>query len=169
MRQYLKGYATNNAITDNLLQTTRSEGKAYIFGKSELNLKYARVLKKEMEECGHPVNLLFTSAKHTMMNICKYVTEDHNRRLKLEKKTQLTGADRTQFMANWLKENKNLMDLQLGLEPLTDSPCAVHGEDNLYLRGILFTTAASIQTVPQLQEGIQGDAAHMQFGKYMLF
>ena len=33
MGQYLKGYATDYAITDNLLQTTWSEGKAYIFGK----------------------------------------------------------------------------------------------------------------------------------------
>ena len=61
------------------------------------------------------------------------------------------------------------MDAQIGIQPVTDSPSEVLGEHNLYLRGILFTTAASIQTVPQLHEAIQGDAAHMQFGKYTLF
>ena len=61
MRKYLKGYATNYAITDNLLKTTQSEGKAYIFGKAELNVQYACVLKKEMEERGHPVKLLFAT------------------------------------------------------------------------------------------------------------
>ena len=52
MRKYLKGYATDYAITDNLLQSTQSERKAYIIGKTELNVQYARVLKKEMEERG---------------------------------------------------------------------------------------------------------------------
>ena len=85
------------------------------------------------------------------MNVCKYVVEDTNRRLKAETKPQLTSEARTNFLAQWLKENKNLMDSQLVHEPLTDLLCAVLGEDNLHLGGILFTTAASIQTVPQLQ------------------
>ena len=72
-------------ITDNLLQMTRSGGKAYIFGKADLNVQYARVLKKGMEEHGHPVKLLFSNTKHTMMNVCKYVVEDTNRRLKADK------------------------------------------------------------------------------------
>jgi hypothetical protein len=93
MRQYLKGYATDYAITDNLLQTTRSEGKAYIFGKSDLNVQYARVLKKEMEERGHPVKLIFSITKHTMMNVCKYVAEDANRCLKSEKNNNLQVQD----------------------------------------------------------------------------
>ena len=123
----------------------------YIFGKSDLNVQYAWVLKKEMEERGHPVKLLFSIAKHTMMNVCKYVTEDHNRRLKSDKKPQLTGADHIKFIADWLKENKTLMDAQMGINPADE----VLGEYNWYLTGILFTTAASIQTVPQLKEGIQ--------------
>jgi hypothetical protein len=39
----------------------------------------------------------------------------------------------------------------------------------LFLSGILFTTSASIKTVPHLQQVIQADAAHTQFGKYTLF
>jgi hypothetical protein len=39
----------------------------------------------------------------------------------------------------------------------------------LFLSGILFTTSASIKTVPHLQQVTQADAAHMQFGKYTLF
>ena len=57
----------------------------------------------------------------------------------------------------------------MGINPVTDSPDEVLGEYNRYLTGILFTTAASIKTVPHLQEGIQSDVAHMQFGKYTLF
>jgi hypothetical protein len=52
---------------------------------------------------------------------------------------------------------------------VTDSPDERLGENYKYLTGILFATAASIQTVPQLQEGIQGNACHLQFGKYTLF
>ena len=79
MHKYIKCYATDYVITDNLLQSTRSEGKAYIFGEADLNMQYARVLKKEMEECGHPVKILFSNTTHTMMNVCKYVVEDTNR------------------------------------------------------------------------------------------
>ncbi len=39
----------------------------------------------------------------------------------------------------------------------------------LFLSGILFTTSASIKTVPHLQQVIQADATYMQFGKYTLF
>ena len=117
-------------------------------------MQYAHVFKKEMEERGHPVKLLFASTKHAMMNVCKYVVEDTNRCLKSEKKTQLTGEARTGFLAQWLKENSSLVDVQLGLQPVTDSPCEVLGEHNQYLIGILFTTAESIKTVPQQQEGI---------------
>jgi hypothetical protein len=122
-----------------------------------------------MEERGHPVKLIFSSAKHTMMNVCKCVTEDANHCLKSEKKTQLTGEARTEFIANWLRDNKSLVNSQMGIEPPTGAPGEVLGEHNKYLTGILFTTAASILTIPQLQEGIQGNACHLQFGKYKLF
>ena len=97
------------------------------------------------------------------------MTEDHNRLLKSEKKPQLTGASRTEFIADWLKENKSLVSAQMGINPVKDSPDEVLGEHNRYLTGILFTTAASIKTVPHLQEGVQSDAVHLQFGRYMLF
>ena len=37
-----------------------------------------------------------------------------------------------------------------------------------FLNGIMFATSASKVTVPMLQNVIQADAAHINFGKYML-
>ena len=72
----------------------------------------------------------------------------------IKEKTQLTGAARTEFLADWLKENKSLVSAQMGIHPVMESPDEVLGEHNKYLTGILFTTAASIKTVPHIQEGV---------------
>jgi hypothetical protein len=78
--------------------------------------------------------------------------------LKKEKKNIMKGEERAAFLGKWFTENKDFLDSQMGLADATQ-----------FLSGILFTTLASIQTVPHLQQLIQADAAHMQFGKYTLF
>ena len=70
----------------------------------------------------------------------------------------MKGEERVAFLGKWFTENKDFLDSQMGLADATQ-----------FLSGILFTTLASIQTVPHLQRLIQADAAHMQFGKYTLF
>jgi hypothetical protein len=65
---------------------------------------------------------------------------------------------RAAFLGKWFTENKDFLNSQMGLADATQ-----------FLSGILLTTLASIQTVPHLQQLIQADAAHMQFGKYTLF
>ena len=45
------------------------------------------MLKKELEERGHAVKLIFASTRETTMAVCKYEVEDNNRCLKSEKNT----------------------------------------------------------------------------------
>ncbi len=158
MCKFLLGYMTEYAITDNLLQKVWSEGKAVIFGTPSLNVQYCHVLKREMEERGNPVELLFANHSQITMAMSTIVTEDENCRLKKEKKNVLKGQERAAFLSKWFTENTDFLDLQRGLANAT-----------LFLSGILFTTSASIKTVPHLQQVLQADAAHMQFGKYTLF
>ncbi len=56
MRKFVQGYATDYAITDKLLQKTRSEGKEAIFENPFLNVQYCCVLKAEMEREGNRVS-----------------------------------------------------------------------------------------------------------------
>ena len=59
MCKFIQGYATDCAITDNLLQKTHSEGKDAVFGNPTLTVRYCCVLKTEMEKEGHRVHFLF--------------------------------------------------------------------------------------------------------------
>jgi hypothetical protein len=149
---------TEYAIMDNLLQKVRSDGKTAIFGNPSLKVQYCHVLKQEMEERGNLVELLFANRTQITMALSTTVAEDENFRLKKEKKNILKGQELAAFLGKWFMENKDFLDLQMGLANAT-----------LFLSGILFTTSASIKTVPHLQQVIQADVAHMQFGKYTLF
>jgi hypothetical protein len=131
---------TKYVITDILLQKVWSDGKIAIFGNPSLNVQYCHVLKQEMEERGNPVELLFANRTQITMALCMTVAEDENCRLKKEKKNILKGQEHAAFLGKWFTENKDFLDSQMGL---ADAP--------LFLSGILFTTSASIKTVPHLQ------------------
>ncbi len=156
MRKLLHGYTTEYAITNNLLQKKWSEGKAVIFGIPSLNVQYCHVLKQEMEAHGNPVELHFLNHTQITMALSTSVADNENRRLKKERKNIMKRDKRA--AGKWFTENKDFLDSQMGLANATQ-----------FLSGILFTTLASIQTVPHLQRLIQADTAHMQFGKCKLF
>jgi hypothetical protein len=62
-------------------------------------------------------------------------------------------------MEKWKRDNYDQLVFELGAK-----------SDNYdFLNGILFATSASKIIVPQLQNVIQADAAHMNFGKYTLY
>ncbi len=98
MRKFLLGYTTKYAITDNLLQKVWSDGKTAIFGNPSLNMQYCHVLKREMEERGNPVELLFANRTQITMALSTIVAEDENRRLKKEKKNILKGQECAAFL-----------------------------------------------------------------------
>ena len=66
------------------------------------------------------------------------------------------AKERIEFMEKWKRDNHDQLVFELGAK-----------SDNYdFLNGILFATLVSKTTVPQLQNVIQADAAHMNFGKY---
>ena len=62
-------------------------------------------------------------------------------------------------MNDWKKENYNKLVFELGAS----------GDSYQFLNGIMFATSASKVSVLMLQNVIQADAAHMNFGKYTLY
>ena len=62
-------------------------------------------------------------------------------------------------MNDWKQENYDKLVFELGAS----------GDNFQFLNGIMFATSASKHSVPMLQNVIQADAAHMNFGKYTLY
>ncbi len=119
MRKLLQGYTTKYALTNNLLQKVWSEGKAAIFGIPSLNVQYCHVLKREMEAHGNPVELHFANRTQITMALSTTVADDENCRLKKEKKNIMKGEECAAFLGKWFTENKDFLDLQMGLANAT--------------------------------------------------
>ena len=158
MRKLIEGYATDYAITDNLLQNTHKEGKVAVFGNSKINVQYLHVLKTKMQERGHPVELIFASYNANILSLSKVVVNEENRCQKNDGLTLLNANTRKAFLSKWMTDNEGLVQLQMG-----------GGYSNTFLIGILFSTNASLTTAPHLQKVVQADLCHMHFGKYTMF
>jgi hypothetical protein len=86
MGKLLQGYTTEYALTNNLLQKFRSEGKAAIFGIQSLNVQYCHVLKQEMEAHGNPVELHFANRTQITMSLSTTVADNENCQFEERKK-----------------------------------------------------------------------------------
>ena len=70
----------------------------------------------------------------------------------------MDGPGCVAFLSKWLSDNKVNIDKQMGV-----------GTGNKYLAGILFTTSIFKNIVPLLQNVIQSDGCHVNFGKYTIY
>jgi hypothetical protein len=66
LRQALLTYGSDTSLTDLILQETRTEAKAQLFGKADKNVKYVEGMKSEFEKDGHIVEHLYTNSKETL-------------------------------------------------------------------------------------------------------
>ncbi len=95
-----------------------------------------------------------------MKRLTKVVLDVEKKRLKEEDGiATFSTKERIVFMQKWKCENYDQLVFKLGAKL-----------DNYdFLNGILFATSASKITVPQMQNVIQVDTAHINFGKYTLY
>jgi hypothetical protein len=63
LREILKPYAKDYALTDSILQDGRDLAKDVLFGSAEENVQYAKGLQAELRALGHEVELLFADKK----------------------------------------------------------------------------------------------------------
>ncbi len=69
LRYALLVYGKEHSLTNSILQETRSDAKAQLFGITAENVKYAEGMKSELEKDGHIVKLMYTSRKATLRNV----------------------------------------------------------------------------------------------------
>ena len=159
LREILKQYGNNYALTDSVLQIGRGITKNQLFGSADVNVKYASAVAARMRDLGHEVKLVFSTRHEVLTAVSSIVlSEELARRKKL--KQSINGAERKKYVVDWKLENAKFINNALGYED---------GPQYRFLAGILFAPSSSKVIVPHLQDVIQADGAHTSFGKYTLF
>ena len=160
LRELLSLYVRPYALTDSILQEARDLAKKQLFGLAEENVQYTKGVVAELEGLGHHVRVLYADRKEIVQAVCAIALKEELDRLKKVKQT-LERDEQVTFVKQWRKQNEAFFYAELGLP---DSPI-----QKTFVKGVLFTTSSSSHTVPLLQDVIQADGAHSQYGKYTLF
>jgi hypothetical protein len=82
LREILKPYANNYALTDSILQEGQDLAKAQLFGRGEDNVQYAKGVAVELRALGHHVEVLFSDRKEILQAVGAVVLHKEIARLK---------------------------------------------------------------------------------------
>jgi hypothetical protein len=159
LRCFLKTYGNEYAFTESILQEARTAAKTQLFGSSEVNVRYVRTVKEELEKRGHIVRMVYTERRETLKNIEVMVLSEELLHRKHNDNSTMSKEERNAFFSKWKAENRDLLMDQLG-----PKCCQVS-----FLHGIFFSPLFSQATVPELQRLVMADACHLNFGKYTLY
>ncbi len=110
---------------------------------------------------GHHFSIDYSNRKGIKKHITAVVINFEQQYLRKEEKKGFTLADKAAFMDKWKKDNYDLMISVLG----------VNGTSLCFVSGIVFFFAPSLAqaTVPLLQNVVQADTCHVNFGKYTTY
>ncbi len=76
LREILKQYGNNYALTDSILQLGRDIAKNQLFGKAEVNVKYAEAVAGRMRALGHEVKLIFATRREVLTAVSSIVLSE---------------------------------------------------------------------------------------------
>jgi hypothetical protein len=66
LREILKPYANDYALTDNILQEGRELARIQLCGHVDDNVKYAKGILKELQGLGHHIEILYANRKEIL-------------------------------------------------------------------------------------------------------
>lgn len=159
LKEMIRPYANDYAITDSLVQQSRDSVKVKLFGTPEVNVKHATGVATALRALGHFVELSFTTRRETLTKVSSIVLAEEMRRLKKLKQT-MNSNERKRFLIGWKKKHLEFLHTNLGY---------ADGPQFRFLDGILFAPSSAKVSFPHLQDIIQADGAHTSFGKYTLY
>ncbi len=160
LREILKPYVKDYALTDSILQEGRDVAKNVLFGSAEENVQYAEGVQAELRAMGHDVELLYADRKETIQQVGAVVLSEEMIRLK-KLKTTMDPKEQKRYVKRWKKDNEIFLNNVFGLADLSHL--------KRFLKGILVAPSSSKHLAPLLQDVFQADGAHSNFGKYTLF
>jgi hypothetical protein len=159
LRGFLKGYGSDYAFTESILQEAKSTARMQLFGSPGINVTYAETVKLELQKLGHIVRLAYTGRRETLKKIEVVVLSEELLRKKHLDNSTMDKAERLEYISQWKQDHRDLLLEQLGPKDVNVS----------FLDGIFFSPSFSQGTVPQLQRLMMADACHLNFGKYTLY
>jgi len=158
LREILKQYGNNYALTDSVLQIVRDITKELLFGSADVNVKYALAVAARMHDLGHEVKLVF-STRHQVLTADSSIVLNKELARRKKLKQNMDGAEQKKYVLDWKVEKWKFLNDAMGFET---------GPQYRFLAGILFAPSSSKVIVPYLQDVFQADGAHTSFGKYTL-
>ena len=154
-------YGHKYAFTKAIIQKARDLARADIFGDPGNNAKYIQGLQDDLRRFGHYCEVMYYNRTQALNRLKLVVVAEAfwTAEDELVKRSLATKAGAKRYLNQWCEDNKSFINKHFGTE-----------RDNWrFVQGIAFATGPSRRTAPQLQQIIQADAAHMNFGKYTLY
>jgi hypothetical protein len=108
---------------------------------------------------GHTVEVVFTNQHTTMKTVNAIILKEEIDRKKAAK-LDMSRDEKVKYFNDWKKDNDAFLCGAFGFED---------GPQFKFLTGIFNSPSTSKKQFPFLQEVLQADAAHMSFGKYILY
>jgi hypothetical protein len=155
----LRPYINDIFITDALLQKTRRDVRALVFGDPNKNVQLLGSLAVHMESLGHYFKVTTKTPREVIQKLEEIVFSEHVEKVKKDGE-KMRRDDKIKYVKDWKEKNYEML-LEEGLV----GGSTLHN----YVGGIFIATSTSKQNVPLLQTLYQSDAAHMNFGKYTLY
>jgi hypothetical protein len=166
IQNILAHYIKAKFLSRNLIANAKNQARLEVFGNPDDNVHLVTTLVEEMKSRGHEVQLVLRSATEVTKMLEKMVvTEESNKRKGVG--DLMTRQDKVTYLKSWKVANMQML-IDAGLDPVTQGIMEGHTTSK-FVSGLFFSTSAAKNAVPLLQQVFQGDACHMNFGKYMLY
>jgi hypothetical protein len=115
MRDIIKPYAKDYALTDSVLQEGRDNSKLEMFGSADDNICYARGVAYQLRELDHEVELVFGNRQETLLKVTAIVLSEEVERFKKAKKI-MDKAEQLKFIKKWKTDNDVYLNNVFGME-----------------------------------------------------
>ncbi len=166
LKNILAHHIKDKFISPNLIQKARAQAKLEVFGHPEDNVQFVDGLVEEIKQRGHDVLLVKKDATEVAKILERMVVAEESNKRKAHGNL-MTKQDKISYLKSWKVKNIQML-IDGGLDRVTHG--AVHGHSpSSFVTGLFFSTSAARKAVPLLQKAFQGDAAHVSFGKYMIY
>ncbi len=114
MRDIMKPYAKDYALTDSILQEVWDNAKLELFGLADNNVHYARGVANWLHGLDHEVELIFGNQWETLKKVTGTVlTEEVDRQKKA--KEMMDKAEQLKFTKKWETDNDIYLNNVLGM------------------------------------------------------
>ena len=162
----LAHYIKPKFMSSTLVQKARLQARVEAFGNPNDNVQFVTALVEEMESRGHAVLLVKQNSTEVSKMLEKMVLQEEINKRKAASE-MMTKQEKIMYLKEWKAANIQML-IDGGIHRETQAMIHAHNPPS-FVSGLFFSTSAAKKAVPHLQQVFQCDAAHVNFGKYMIY